>query len=210
MKRNVLMTVLLAIFATFGTLVEMADDGPILFDVAWLSAMEGLRTDALTRVIRILTDIGGAPLMVPLSIALFVLAWKRRSRRTAVFIAGALAGSALLNEGFKNLFARPRPSVVERVYEPYGLSFPSGHSQASMAFACTVVLVAWRMKMPRRNYALGVFFLPLIVGWTRTYLGVHYPTDVLGGWALGALWVVLLDAWYVRVEHVQLPSTANL
>jgi len=200
MRRSFLLVALLAVFATFGTLVEMGNDGPILFDVAWLSAMQALRTDDLTRVIRIVTDVGGAPLMVPLSIALFVLAWKRRSRRTAAFIAGALAGSAILNEALKNLFARPRPSVVERVYEPYGLSFPSGHSQASMAFACTVVLVAWRMKVSTKRYALGVFLLPLIVGWTRTYLGVHYPTDVIGGWVLGAFWVVLLDAWYVRVD----------
>ena len=210
MRRSILMVALGAVFATLGTLVEMANDGPVLFDAAWLGAMESIRTPTLNQTIRIITDIGGAPLMVPLSIALFVLAWKRRSRRTAAFIAAALAGSALLNEGLKNLFSRPRPTVVERVYEPYGLSFPSGHSQASMAFACTVALVAWRLKVERRKWILGVFALPLIVGWTRTYLGVHYPTDVIGGWALGALWVIALDAWYVRVDvSVSVAATAR-
>ena len=200
MKRSALVLVFIAVFAIFGTLVEMADDGPILFDVAWLTAMEALRTEGLTDVIRVVTDVGGAPLMVPASIALFVLAWRKRSKRTAAFIAAALAGSALLNEALKNIFARPRPTVVERVYEPYGLSFPSGHSQASMAFACTVFFVVWRMKLPRKKLAIAIFLLPLLVGWTRTYLGVHYPTDVLAGWSVGALWVVLLDAWYVRVD----------
>ncbi len=200
MKRPLVLVVLGAVFATLGTLVEMGNHGPILFDTPWLRSMEALRSSGLTQAIRIITDVGGAPLMVPASIALFVLAWRRRSRRTAAFIAAALAGSALINEGFKNLFGRPRPTVVERVYEPYGLSFPSGHSQASMAFACTVVFVVWRMKLKHRNLAFAIFLLPLIVGWTRTYLGVHYPTDVIGGWALGAFWIVLLDAWYVRID----------
>ncbi|HJK93094.1 MAG TPA: phosphatase PAP2 family protein [Polyangiaceae bacterium LLY-WYZ-15_(1-7)] len=200
-----LLTPLALLFGALGALVE---DAPILFDGAWLRLHEALRGPALTAVVRGLTHLGGHEVMVPMCALVTIAAFAAR-RRTGVFLAAALGGSALLNEGLKMLFARPRPTIVARVYEPRGLSFPSGHSQSTMAFALALFLVVRRLEpgshAAYRKHAWGLFFLPLVVGWTRTYLGVHYPSDVLAGWTAAALWVLLVDLWYRRAPTGPVP-----
>ena len=80
----------------------------------------------------------------------------------------------------------------------------------ALFYATCGIPIASLADRTSRKWILGVFALPLIVGWTRTYLGVHYPTDVIGGWSLGALWVIALDAWYVRVDvSVSVAATAR-
>ena len=181
------------------------DTGPVLFDGLVLRALEVWRTPARTDFIRALTGMGNKEFMIPGStLVVLVVAW--RSRRAAVFLAAAYIGSALLNEGMKMLIDRPRPSIVLRVYEPRGLSFPSGHSQGTMAFALGLVLVFWSLRLEWRRQVLAIFALPLVVGWTRTYLGVHYPTDVLAGWCLGTVWVMLCFTWF---RHDHLPPFAK-
>jgi len=183
----------------FVVLAALVAPGPILFDLPLLRAMEASRTDGLTRFVRALTDLGGHLWMVPLGVATFALLF-RRARRAGAFYAFAAGGSAVLNEGLKLVFARPRPSLIDPVYTARGLSFPSGHSQASMTFALALLLALWRLESRGRRAAVALLVFPLVIGATRVYLGVHYPSDVLGGWALGATWVLLCDLWLQRVD----------
>jgi len=182
----------------FGLLVIiLLDRGPTRIDEVLLVGLEGWRSPTMSRVVGHLTDLGGHHLMIPLcTVLVFGVFW--RWRRAGLFLAVSLGGSALLNEGVKELVGRARPTVVSMVEHPRGLSFPSGHSQSTMAFATAFFLLIWFARPRWRGRAALFFLLPLLVGWTRTYLGVHYPTDVLAGWSLSAAWVIVCWTWLRR------------
>ena len=192
-------TLLASLVGALGVFV-VARDAPSGFDAWFLQTMLALRSEALTQVVLFLTDFGGRTVMVPLSVLVIVAVAVKR-RRTAVFMTCAIAGSAIVNETAKMLFGRARPTIVEAVMAARGLSFPSGHSQASMAFALTMILALRREGVRHPSVWLMLLF-PVIVGWTRTYLGVHYPSDVLAGWMLGA-------ACVLTVHYLIKPSDPN-
>jgi len=177
----------------------LVEPGPTTIDAGILLALEGWRSASMSLFVGRLTDLGGRHLMIPMSTVLVVgVFW--RWRRAGFFLAIALLGSALLNEGMKVLVDRPRPTLVLLVEHARGLSFPSGHSQSTMAFALACFLLVFSARPRWRRWAGLLFILPLVVGWTRTYLGVHYPTDVLAGWCLAAVWVLGCWTWFRHDE----------
>jgi undecaprenyl-diphosphatase len=158
------------------------------FDLAAIYYIASKRSEGLTRFVRALTDLGDVVALVAVGLigtGLFVLLNKRRL--AAVFALTSL-GSWVLSESTKYLVARPRPTVVAHLVAlPTNLSFPSGHALCSMAiYGCLGLLLA--RVLPRKVAwlppALGIA-LALAIGMTRPYLGVHWPTDVLGGWVAG-------------------------
>ncbi len=120
-----------------------------------------------------------------------------RRWREATFAAVAFVGSALLNIGAKQFFQRDRPTLWESISPEGTFSFPSGHAMGSMTLAATVVLLAWPTRGRWPMIALMATFT-LLVGYSRIYLGVHYPSDILAGWMAGAAWVV---AAYLALFH---------
>ena len=126
-----------------------------------------------------------------------VLALGFRRRGTPLFIAVCTAGTALLGLVAKAAFARHRPTFAHPVASADGWSFPSGHAMTSMAAALVMLLLVgprWRFPVAAFG-AVGV----LLVGLSRVFLGVHYPTDVIGGWLLAAAWVVAVHWAFRRV-----------
>jgi undecaprenyl-diphosphatase len=114
--------------------------------------------------------------------------------RHALFILVASAGAWWLNAALKMAFGRPRPAVVPHLREVMTLSFPSGHAMISAAIYLTLGALLMRISDKRvtRLYCMGVAMLAtLLVGASRVYLGVHYPTDVLAGWMVGLSWALL-------------------
>lgn len=114
--------------------------------------------------------------------------------RNAAFVLVASAGGWLLNDLLKSIFARPRPSIVPHLREVFTLSFPSGHALTSAVVFLT--LGALLMHVAQRSivkfYCLAVAVMAtMLIGATRVYLGVHYPTDVLAGWMFGTSWALL-------------------
>lgn len=120
-------------------------------------------------------------------IVLSLLLFKRW--REATFAAIAFIGSALLNLGSKQLFQRDRPSLWESVSPETTFSFPSGHAMGSMTLAMAVILLAWHTRWRWPGLLAAVVFA-LLVGFSRIYLGVHYPSDILGGWMAAMVWAV--------------------
>lgn len=119
--------------------------------------------------------------------------------RHAVFVLVASAGGWLLNSVLKELFARPRPDVVPHLREVMTLSFPSGHALTSAAIYLTLGALLMRVSERRltKFYCMAVAMLAtLLIGATRVYLGVHYPTDVLAGWLIGISWA--LSCWLIE------------
>ncbi|MDJ0388920.1 phosphatase PAP2 family protein [Roseomonas sp. E05] len=121
---------------------------------------------------------------------------------SALLLAGSFSGSMLLNNLLKQGFERPRPELVSHLADVYTASFPSGHAMLSATCYLTLGTLLAGVTHPRRlkAYILGcAIVIVLVVGLSRVYLGVHWPTDVLAGWSLGAAWAMacwlLLRAW---------------
>lgn len=113
--------------------------------------------------------------------------------RNAAFVLVASAGGWLLNTVLKEVFARPRPSIVPHLREVMTMSFPSGHALTSAAVFLTLGAFLMRVSDKRvtKFYCMAVAMVAtLLVGATRVYLGVHYPTDVLAGWLIGTSWAL--------------------
>jgi undecaprenyl-diphosphatase len=147
----------------------------------------------LELTLRDITALGGIPVLGLLSLlALGWLVLRRRWRSVALLLL-ALPGGLLLNTLLKQGFNRPRPSLVAHLVEVETSSFPSGHAMLSaIGFLTLGALLAGGAERRReRGYILGAaVVLTLMVGSSRVYLGVHWPSDVLAGWCLGAAWAM--------------------
>lgn len=157
------------------------------------------------------------PLDVPKTISLFAtvpliilataavgapLAWSGRWLDTAFLIATTL-GAVLLSAVTKHLVGRARPTAFFRT-SATGYSFPSGHTLNATCFALALGIVLWRSPWRRAAKiagSLGLVAYTLCIGASRIVLGVHYPTDVLGGFLLGVAWMALLAALFRAVER---------
>jgi len=120
-------------------------------------------------------------------------------RRSLLVVAATLGGS-FLNGALKQLFQRPRPDIVPHLREAMSLSFPSGHALQSAVVYLTLGALSMHIAHRRvtKLYCMTVAMAATaLVGVSRVYLGVHYPTDVLAGWLLGLSWALLcwLIAW---------------
>ena len=173
-------------------------DGSIRFDRPVLSWFARHREPWLTTVMRIVTVLGGSGLLIPLVVSIGVwYRWRRGSFRPLVLLGSAYGGSYLLSQAIKALTDRARPPAALAVGHFGGHSFPSGHAtQAAAVYGMVAVVLAattprWRRKV---GAWAGAVSIATVVGITRLYLGAHWLTDVLGGWALGGVWLLLVVA----------------
>ena len=184
--------------AGFGALVhELREGEGFFFDVPLLEFAHGMARAGFDHLFVVVSALGYLYGVVPTDIVLVgVLGWKRRMRE-GLFAGLAIIGSALLNLGAKPLFARDRPSLWESIAPEGNYSFPSGHAMGSMTLACVLVLLCWwtRLRWPVTFAAAGFVVL---VGLSRIYLGVHYPSDILAGWAAAIAWTYAAYALVVR------------
>ncbi len=126
-----------------------------------------------------------------------LLAWRRAWDRAVLVVACPLLGG-LVDIGIKDLVARPRPVWVHPIVHASGYAFPSGHTMGSMVTYGALGLVGWWgwRGTTRRLALVGLVVVTGLVGVSRVVLGVHWPSDVLGGWAAGLSWMVLTwAAW---------------
>jgi undecaprenyl-diphosphatase len=147
---------------------------------------------------RDVTALGGVGVLALLTSFGAGFLWMSGKRRVALFLLASVAGALVTGTVLKGLFDRPRPDLVPHATYVVTKSFPSGHSMMSAATYLTIGTLLARVQVRRRLkvYILGVAtFLALLVGASRVYLGVHWPSDVLGGWALGSAWA--LACWIV-------------
>lgn len=140
-----------------------------------------------------ITALGGATVLGLTVAAVVGFLALERLYRNAAFVLVASVGGWVLNNLLKELFARPRPEIVPHLREVASLSFPSGHALTSAVVFLTLGALLMRVAQTRlvKFYCMAVAMLAtLLVGATRVYLGVHYPTDVLAGWLIGAAWAL--------------------
>ena len=127
-----------------------------------------------------------------------------QERSSAILMLVSVLGGLVLNEVLKMIFDRPRPDLALPSIQVFSSSFPSGHALLSCATYLTMGAIAVRGAPSAiiRAYVMGTaILLAFLVGMSRIYLGVHYPTDVLAGWCIGSAWP--LACWYVAKEFEQ-------
>lgn len=144
-----------------------------------------------------ITALGGFGVLALVTLLAVGYVLVQRKWGAALMLLGAVLGGTALSEGLKVGFARPRPDLVAHAVDVTSMSFPSGHAMLSAVTYLTLgALLARTQKNARlRAYVLGsAVLLTLLIGLSRVYLGVHWPTDVLAGWCLGAAWALL--CWF--------------
>jgi len=143
-----------------------------------------------------ITSLGGTALLSLFTLTVAGFLWLDRKRAMLVLVLISILGGVVLSFGLKDLIGRPRPSAVPHLAVVSTASFPSGHAFMSAVVYLTLgILLA--TVVPRRRLKLYILFVSLmltfLIGISRVYLGVHYPTDVLAGWTGGLVWA--LSCW---------------
>lgn len=170
---------------------EVRDQDTLGFDEAVLQAVNTLASPGLDALMAGLTELGGVIGAIVLTAGLGAMLWRRGYRlKTAQLVLG-VGGAVLLNVLLKSVFQRDRPELWERIVTENSYSFPSGHAMASSALALSVIVLFWPTRW-RWLAITGAVLYMFVIAFTRLYLGVHYPTDILAGWAVSAAWVAAL------------------
>ncbi len=163
--------------------------------------------------VRDVSALGSIAVLMLLSLAVIAFLLIRRQRHAALLVLAAAGGGALLMGGLKEAFGRPRPRLVPHLFgDVASPSFPSGHAMAAAAIYLTLAALVARLVQDRRSkaFVVGVaLVLVLLIGFSRVYLGVHWPSDVLAGWTAGLSWAVacwIVTARLQRRGVVEKPS----
>jgi undecaprenyl-diphosphatase len=206
--------VLLALLAILGFILvadEVKDLGKTQRFDDW--AIKTLRTpgdpanpigpDWLEELGRDMTALGGILTLTLITLIVVGYLWLNHQKRAMLFVLAATARAVLLSLAIKSLFDRPRPELVPHLSKVATTSFPSGHSMLSAAIYLTLGTMLARTT-PRKRlklyYIVVALALTFLVGVSRVYMGVHYPTDVLAGWLAGLGWAMLCWLAANRIE----------
>ncbi|MGD8395634.1 MAG: phosphatase PAP2 family protein [Candidatus Eiseniibacteriota bacterium] len=206
-----LVAALLVVSLTIWSFAELADEviegETHAFDRTVLLAMrepgdgsDPIGPPSFEEMVRDLSALGGTVVLTLVTVASVLYLWLASRRGVALSVAVAVGSGVALTMGLKEVIDRPRPELVPHGAYVISPSFPSGHSMMAAIVYLTVGILLAGVQ-PRRRlklYVLGMSILvTVLVGLSRIYLGVHWPTDVLAGWSGGAAWAVL--CWLVAV-----------
>lgn len=193
--------------ALFGAVMFTAIAAAVLADVSigvdrWLiERIQGRESPALTTLAEALSFLGSTTTVIVLAVGIVVFLWAVLGHRKELLLfIVVLGGSALLNRILKAVFQRERPDIY-RLAEETGYSFPSGHSMAAFALYGALAYLLWAHTASNKGRTALVavcLLLTLGIGLSRIYLGVHYPSDILGGYFASGVWLALTVGIYRR------------
>ena len=187
-----------ALVVALAALVISGISDPV--DAAIIETVRDPGTATLLAPLRKITELGSTWAVTLVAIGLVALAVAIGPWRHGVAGAGTILVASVLNSTLKIAIARERPELLEPLIQERGFSFPSGHAALGMVAYGILAVVIGRSRLPRAvriGLIAALLVLVLLIGLSRIWLGVHYPTDVLAGWIAGAV-IVLLYRWLTR------------
>jgi undecaprenyl-diphosphatase len=214
-----ILTIAVLLFA-FGLVAQEVSEGePLTFDQNIMLALRNPANPSvpvgpawLQETARDVTSLGSTIVLGIITFAVVGYLFLARRSAVAWLMLSAVLGGVALNNLLKFAFARPRPDFVTHAARVFTTSFPSGHATLSAITYLTMgaLLARIHSSLTIRIYLMLVaVFLILLIGMSRIYLGVHYPTDVLGGWCVGAAWAMgcwVLMVWLQNRGQVEPPE----
>ena len=156
--------------------------------------LQPLGPPALLNAARDISALGGPSVLTLLTVAVSLFLALDGKKHMALFLCGSIGSGLLVSNLLKDSFGRLRPDIVPHEVYASSSSFPSGHSMLSALTYLTLgaILARSHQRKLLKAYFLSIaLFLTVLIGVTRVYLGVHWPTDVLAGWTAGAVWALL-------------------
>jgi membrane-associated phospholipid phosphatase len=187
-------------------------DSIVVVDQAVAVILRYLATPTLTTFFFAITMMGSVELFALLGLIVTVTyGWQRRWLHVGTWLS-ALGGAALLNQLLKVLFARPRPTLSDPLLLESGYSFPSGHAMGSLILYGVLAyfaVIALSNRGARAVVILAATLLVLLIGFSRMYLGVHYVSDVVAGYAAGGVWLSALITGMETIRRRKLKTSTK-
>jgi undecaprenyl-diphosphatase len=173
--------------------LELRQTSVVWFDAPMQRVLSSMRAYWLTSYMKWVTLFGKGEVLASIAIIVSFFLWWRRHPHSAAYLAISAGGGELMNAGLKLFFGRERPDISLRLISTEGLSFPSGHSMVSAAIYGAIAFIA-ASRFPKARWPVIIACVVLVgsIGFSRAYLYVHYPSDVLAGWGLGVTWPLWL------------------
>lgn len=166
---------------------ELQEDGGFAVDRPALLSIHRRATPRFDRAVVGLTNTAGVKVMPLMALLVALGLWRARRPRQAAFFFLSVAGAAGIMQFVKQVMRRARPALWVSPAPEHDFGFPSGHSMASISFGLASALLCW--STPWRYPVAGTAAVyAVLIGFSRLYLGVHYPTDVLAAWTAGIAW----------------------
>jgi membrane-associated phospholipid phosphatase len=185
---------------------QVADqhDEDLHYDHPAMNELEEEQSSYLTATAKTVSTAGSGRTILPLTLLGSVGLWQQEKPRAAVFLTSSVGGSLAIEFAVKSILERQRPQSNEDLTHSSGASFPSGHVTAATAFVLALLSVTER-EFPPYHAVVTAVGLPFAigVGVSRSYLQVHFPSDVLAGHALSTAWVLGLNLWYRGSDDTQ-------
>ncbi|WP_226643738.1 phosphatase PAP2 family protein [Mesobacillus subterraneus] len=188
-------------------------DHLVIFDKTVIDMVQGHEAGVLTAAMKFFTYIGSTRLMIILTIPIFLfLFFVLRLRGEILIFLAVVYITPILNRLLKLYFLRARPDF-HRLIEIGGYSFPSGHAMNAFSFYSILAFLLWRHVPTRPGRIVVILFSSLMIfaiGISRIYLGVHYPSDIIGGFLASGLWVAAVIWFFQRyIERLEIPKRGH-
>lgn len=184
-RRIIILSIIsIVLLIIIGINIKASDEG-ILFDEKIMDYVHNRITPIGTQIMKKITYLGSVYFFLPIGLIIFLYMLKKRNTEGMIIVLLSTLGSYGLNFLLKNVFIRTRP-LKYFLIEQGGYSFPSGHAMVSMSFYTTMTYLIVKSKEKKQKVLWVLNFLIVgLIGFSRIYLGVHWPTDVLMGYLLG-------------------------
>lgn len=185
------------VFAFTELAEQVMDHSTQSLDVAILQRINTLSDPGLDGFFVFITDLSG-PVVVPI-LALLLAAWFiwKNEAYNAIYLFLILGGTFLVNTALKLYYQRVRPNLWSLLVEESSYSFPSGHAMISMALALSLIVLLFYSRLRWPAILIGTGYV-LLIGFSRLYLGVHYPSDIVGGWLASMVWSAVVTGIMMR------------